>query len=143
MKDWTNSYFGATFATLLLLSVTTGCNQKPATGEMSGKVTFQDMPIAQGTIAFISKNGRVASGNIELGAYTASGAEVGPDASVTITSHPPSPMVQPPTGQVDGMPVYPPGKFVRIPERYGDSKVSGLTYDVVEGTQTYDVDLEP
>ncbi len=143
MKDLMYNYFGATLATLLLLSVTIGCSQKVATGEISGKVTFQDMPIAQGMIAFISKNGKVASGNIQQGDYTASGAEVGPDATVTITSHPPSPMVQPPTGQVDGQPVYPPGKFIRIPDRYGDTKRSGLTCEVVEGKQTLDFDLQP
>lgn len=134
---------GTTLVTVFLLSVMIGCSQEVGTGEISGKVTFKDMPIAQGTIAFISNNGKVASGNILGGAYTVKKMEIGPDAKVSITSHPPSPMMQPPTGLVDGQPLYPPGKFVRIPERYGNSKASGLTYDVVEGTQTHDIDLEP
>ena len=131
------------FVTMLLLQTTIGCGQKTETGTITGKVSFQDEPIASGMIAFIGQNGKVASGNIANGAYTVSDVEVGPKATVTVKSHPPSPMMQPPTGQMEGRPTYPPGKFVRIPSRYGDSKRSGLTFEVVDGTQTADFDLQP
>jgi len=91
----------------------------------------------------MSQNGKVASGNIEEGNYSITGLEVGPGARITVTSHPPSPMMVPPTGTDAGTPVYDPKHFVRIPDKYKDVTRSGLTYDVVEGTQTKNFDLQP
>lgn len=134
----------AVTAGALLIAISVGCSQKIPTGDISGKVTAGGVPIAQGMIAFIGQQGKVVSGNIKDGAYSVKEMEVGPDAAVTVTSHPPSPMMQPPTGQqLDGQPLYPKGMFIRIPDRYGDSKLSDLTYEVVEGTQTHDIDLKP
>ena len=121
-------------ATMMLLSAAAGCGQRAAT--ISGKVTFQDVPITTGTIAFISQNGTVVSGTIEGGIYTVTGVEIGPDATVTVMSHVPSPMMQPPTGPEAGVPVRAPLKYVPIPDRYSDPKRSGLTCQVIEGRQT-------
>lgn len=125
--------------TMMLLMGAAGCGQRVAT--ISGKVTFQDVPITTGTIAFISQNGKVVSGNIEEGNYTVTGVEVGSDATVTVMSHVPSPMMQPPTGPKAGVPIRAPLKYVPIPDRYGDPKRSGLTCQVIEGTQTCDFAL--
>lgn len=140
-KTTMRNFCSRTIATTMLLLATTGCGDKK--GTISGKVTFEEMPIPVGTIAFISQNGKVASGTIEQGRYSVTEAEVGPLATVTVMSHPPSPMVHPPTGPADGAPVYPPGQYVPIPDRYADTKRSGLTCDVVEGTQTHDFVLQP
>jgi hypothetical protein len=126
-------------ATMVLLTAAAGCGQKAAT--ISGKVTFQEVPITTGTIAFISQNGKVFSGNIEEGKYTVTGVEVGPDATVTVMSHVPSPMMQPPTGPIAGVPNRKPLKYVPIPDRYGDPKRSGLSCQVMEGAQTCDFAL--
>ncbi|WP_146452765.1 hypothetical protein [Bythopirellula polymerisocia] len=129
------------FATFLLLGIVMGCGPKSAS--VSGKVTLQDVPITTGTIAFISTKGIVSTGNIENGNYYVTGLEIGFEATVTVTSHAPSPMMQPPRGPVDGAPIQPPMKYIPIPDRYGDSNLSGLTCQVIEIEQTKDFDLKP
>lgn len=135
-----NHLFGA-MATIVLAAATSGCGQQ--SGTISGNVSFQDKPISIGTIAFISQDGIVASGTIENGIYTVEGVEVGPNATVTVTSHVPSPMMHPPTGPVAGAPTHQPLTYVPIPDRYSDPKQSGLVHEVIAGPQTRDFDLQP
>jgi hypothetical protein len=135
-----NRRSGAITAMMLLLA-TTGCGDKVAT--ITGQVTMQSVPIPNATIAFIGQHGKVVSGTVEDGSYVVTGVEIGPDATVTITSHVPSPMVHPPTGPETGAPVYPPGQYVPVPDRYGDSKRSKLTCQVVAGAQMLNFDLQP
>ncbi|QEG36379.1 hypothetical protein [Bythopirellula goksoeyrii] len=130
-----------TFVAILLLSMVTGCGPKSA--RISGKVTLQDVPITTGTIAFISKNGKVTSGNIENGNFVVVGAQVDPNTSVTVTSHTPSPMMQPPQGPMKSVSDEPQLKYVPIPDRYGNSDSSDLKCEVVEGEQKIDFDLQP
>ena len=125
----------------LLLPVLVGCS--PPTSTIKGKVTFEDEPITTGTIAFVSQNGKVTTGNIEFGDYKVSGVEIGPGARVAVMSHEPSPMMQPPTGPIQQAPDQQTLKYVPIPGRYADHEESGLTYDVVEGEQTRDFQLQP
>jgi hypothetical protein len=131
----------ATTATMaVLLMATVGCG--PSTATVAGKVTFQGEPITIGTIAFIGPSGKVASATIQDGAYTVADVETGA-ATVTVTSHEPSPMMHPPTGPDPSAPPPPPLKYVPIPERYSNPKRSGETYTVLPGKQTYDVVLKP
>jgi hypothetical protein len=131
----------AVIIALALLAVTAvGCGS--SAGTVTGKVTFQGEPITIGTIAFIGPTGKVVSATIRDGAYTASDVETGL-ATVTVTSHEPSPMMHPPTGPDPSAPPPPPLKYVPIPDRYSNAKRSGVTYTVRPGKQTYDVALKP
>jgi hypothetical protein len=131
----------ASMVAMALLAVTAvGCGS--SAGTVTGKVTFQGEPITIGTIAFIGPTGKVVSATIQDGAYTASDVETGL-ATITVTSHEPSPMMHPPTGPKPGEPAPPPLKYVPIPERYSNAKRSGVTYTVRPGKQTYDVALKP
>lgn len=141
MQTMTRSCPYEILVTVGLLLASSGCGQKDAA--ISGKVTFQGAPIPVGTIAFIGQDGKVVSGTIDKGTYSVTGVGVGSNVTVTVMSHPPSPMMHPPTGPADGGPVYPPGQYVPIPERFGDPKNSGLTCDVKAGTQTHDFALKP
>jgi len=131
-----------TFAAFVFLTLLSGCGENEL-ATVSGKVAFQEEPISVGTITFVCQNGKVVSGNIEDGKYTVGGLEVGSNANIAITTHEPSPMMRPPTGPEEGVPELPPLKYVEIPERYGDPKQSGLTYQIAEGTQTHDLVLQP
>lgn len=133
-------HIGAMLAMVVLTIVTVGCGSN--TGTITGNVTFQGEPITIGTIAFIGLSGTVASATIQDGSYTLSDAETGL-ATVTVTSHEPSPMMHPPTGPDPNAPPPPPLKYVPIPDRYSNPKRCGVTYTVRPGKQTYDVVLEP
>lgn len=127
-------------AAMAMLSLA-GCGSEGAS--ISGVVTYESIPIATGTIAFAGESGKVATGNIEDGHYYVTDVEVGPGSIVTISSHVPSPMMQPPTGPTDGFVESKPLEYVKIPLRYSDRNRSGLTYDVVEGEQVFNIDLKP
>ena len=79
------------------------------------------------------------------GKYTVKGIEPGL-AKVTVITLPPSKGGLPPRG---GKPVEAPatfssspsGKYVPIPQRYGNVEQSGLTYEIKAGSQTKDFDL--
>ena len=132
--------FATTLAIVLVAFATLGCGSD--TGTITGKVTFQEEPITIGTIAFIGPSGTVASANIQDGDYTVADVERGA-ATVTVTSHEPSPMMHPPTGPDPNAPPPPPLKYIPIPERYSNLKRSGVSYTVGPGKQTYDIVLEP
>lgn len=121
---------------LFMLLFIAGCGGKP-TGTVSGKVTFRSEPVAMGTIAFLATDGTVCSAMIRDGRYAVSKVPVGP-VTLTVSAHAPPPTVSPDGRGPDRMP-----KSIPIPERYADHKNSGLTFDVVSGSQVYDVDLQP
>ena len=131
---------GTTVAMVVLALATIGCG--PSTATVAGKVTFQGDLITIGTIAFIGPSGKVASATIQDGAYAVADVETGL-ATVTVTSHEPSPMMHPPTGPDPNAPPPPPLKYVPIPERFSNLKRSRVTYTVRPGKQTYDVVLKP
>lgn len=112
------------------------------TGVVSGNVTCQDRPLSLGTVAMIDENGTVASGMISDGRYKVENVPVGP-VTITVHVYPPSPMMHPPTGPEAGAKPRPPLVFVPIPSRYNDASSSGLTYTVVQGSQTHDLALSP
>ena len=118
-----------------------GCGPTPAT--ITGKVTFEGKPITTGSIAFLTQNGKVVSGNIWQGEYQVVGVEIGPKARVSVISHHPSPMMRPPTGPIEDVPQRESLEFVPIPDRYASAAESGLFCDVVEGEQTHDFSLKP
>ena len=122
-----------------------GCGSRRAS--VSGEVKYNGTPLPSGTISFLSQAGekRVVAAQIVDGKYTAQGVEPGP-AKVTVVTVPPSKGGLPPGG---GKPVEAPstfssspqGKYVPIPQRYGSSELSGLSYEVKSGSQTKDFDL--
>ena len=115
-----------------------GCSE-PASGEVSGTVTFDGQPIEQGSISFtpVDGNGPTAGGAIIGGKYTAPKVPVGA-SKVTISGaketekkrmydDPKAPLVQ--------------TSVEMLPAKYSDVKATTLEYQVVAGNQTKDFTL--
>ena len=129
------------FAVLLLsVLLLTSCGRP--TGVVSGKITCNNRPLSLGTVAMIDEDGAVASGMISDGEYKIENVPVGP-VKITVQVYPPSPMMHPPTGPEAGAKPKPRLVFIPIPDRYKDASSSGLTYTVVSGEQTHDLELSP
>jgi hypothetical protein len=123
-----------------LLSLVGGCRPAPPTGKVSGQVTVAGAPIQFGNIAFLSPQGRVATGNIQNGAFQVAGVPVG-ETRVTVQA------VR--LGTPVGHPTLGPllsssneGKHVDVPARYALPDKSDLHHTVTAGEQVVNFDLE-
>ena len=135
---------------LLSLGTLTGCGpDRPPLGDVSGTVTHDGEPLAQGTITFEVPGARPARGEIvdgkivNLSTYEAGdGVPVGA-ASVAITSTVQTSTVTEPSASDDapggpsGMPEY---KSL-IPQEYANPQSSGLTATIEEGENALSFDL--
>ncbi|MCA9209948.1 MAG: carboxypeptidase-like regulatory domain-containing protein [Pirellulaceae bacterium] len=143
------------FATLMLIVglATLGCSKTTLpdgpTGTLSGKVTYNgSAPPTGSAISLIhEKTGFVAVGSIQAdGSYSAQmkgQPELPVGAYQVSVTGPPAPEMTP-----DQMAAMYEGKTDpsgdssnAIPAKYADVTTSGLTYDVKEGANTYDVPL--
>jgi hypothetical protein len=128
------------------LLVLAGCSA--AKGSLSGTVTFQGKPIVYGTVIAVCSDGISRSANIEPdGSYRLDNLPTGEVKLAVLSPEPyetPSsprrgersvPAKPAPNGAVDR------SKWVKIPEEYGDPRLSGLATRVVAGHSTFDLPL--
>ena len=112
----------------LLILLTSGCGGE-AVGAISGKVMFEGQPLPEGIVSFVTAQGQVVTGRVHGGAYAVKGVPVGP-AKITVRQI------------ADPFDRHPPSSRVKeIPLRYRSADDSGLTYTVVSGSQTHDLEL--
>ena len=139
---------------LLTCLAATGCGSQ---GSVSGKVSYKGEALGGGTVVFTSEGRASDSSPIALdGTYHINKIPTGPvkvavetKSARPIAADPRRPnMPTPPPDQMPaggtsayGTPGAPTGKYVWIPDDYGDPAKSGLTYDVKPGSQTKDFDL--
>ena len=128
---------------MMLLSITSGCDSGPTTGDISGKVTIDGEPLPYGTIAFLAEDGASGSGTIENGRYQATEVPVG-DYKVVVQSMQVPPMMSAP-GETSSAPKE--GgrsslRYIPIPAKYADAKQSDLTVTIAEGVQMHDFELK-
>jgi hypothetical protein len=130
----------------LVFALATGCGG-PYTGTVTGKVTYKGTPLPGGIVTFIHPDGRIGQATIkEDGSYTVEQAPGG-DVKCTVQTVKPIPAVPKsmasklPGGGHAAEPVYPAGKYVRIPEKYSKPETSGLNLTVHRGSQNYDISL--
>jgi hypothetical protein len=131
-------------AALGVLLVTAGCSR--STGTVSGKVTFQGQPLSVGTVTFVPQEGPAQACSIEPdGRYTVRKVPVGPCIISVVAGQPSRGMWNlQEKKRVDDSPASkPPPRGFRIPPRYSDPNQSGLTYVVLAGENSYDIDLKP
>jgi hypothetical protein len=143
----------------LLLACVAGCGASQ--GRVSGLVLYKGKPLPGGQLTFISADAskRPVSADIdENGRYEAY-LPLG-DVAIAVENlnlKPPDrlppgfsplgiklPPAEKQTGEAKpnpAAPQLPPGTYVPIPEKYYDARTSGLTYMVIPGTQTHNIDL--
>lgn len=137
---------------LLLLAcflVVAGCGEP--TGSLTGKVTYNDKPVANGTVVFMGAEKTVHVPIDENGTYTSDKVPVG-DVKVAVMPAPRPPGSFMPKGAKipDSAKDTPQGKmyleaqnsFVAIPDNLQDPTKSGQTVKVTGGAQTYDIALK-
>jgi hypothetical protein len=110
-----------------------------STGTVSGTVTFQEKPVAEGQINLYDKTRGVgASADITDGKFQI--AEPVPAGSYEVTILPPPPPL--PTGEE--VTVDPPKtNYADIPVQYRSGTTSGLVAEIKEGDNTLSFDLTP
>lgn len=116
-----------------------GCTSRPGTASVSGSVSYKNQSLPVGTITFIGegKGSPVASGEIRNGSYKVD-APVGP-VKIAITTPPPT--RAPPPG-VPAADARQPVQSVPIADRYGNIGTSGLSFTVIRGAQSHDINLD-
>src|SRR5579883_847848 len=115
----------------MVLALMAGCG--PYTGTVTGKVMYKGNPLPGGIVTFIHPDGRIGQGQIqEDGSYTVAQAPGG-EVKCTVATVKPIPGVPKslasrlPGGGKPSEPIYPAGKYVPIPQKYGSAATSGLS----------------
>jgi hypothetical protein len=135
----------------MLVLLAAGCSG--GTGTVTGQVTFNGQPLPLGTITFHAEQGdhEVSNALIRDGSYSVDGVRAGP-TKVTVVTVDTAQVGAPPTeaggarDKGDGLkpaPKKPSSNFVALPKHYGDPNNSGLSLEVHQGTQTFNVELKP
>lgn len=124
---------------LCIFGCQSGSTEPKATvGQVSGKVTFQSKPVADGEIVFVNEELRteVVALLDQDGAYTANGIVQGKCKVFVRPATPPTPK--------DTMAPRPPvPNPTDIPKKYRSAKTSGLSLVVDADAKALDVDMTP
>lgn len=135
---------------MALVMMVSGCGGAAEEGTVAveGKVTVDDKPIAQASVAFIGKEGaRLASASTDSSGKFKLRAALGKNV-VTVAKAPPGGAPPPPSDTPDLMPTE--GEYIKmqkavaaseVPAKYGDPKTSGLSFDITESMKSVDVVL--
>ncbi|WDI42907.1 hypothetical protein [Bremerella sp. P1] len=120
-----------------LLPLLIGCAESKS--ELKGKVTYKGTPLNSGSILFQCEAGPVENAEIQGdGTYMISGLPKGKAKVSVQVSAPPQPG---PDGVITSEPgTYEPNP-VMIPQKYASVDSSGLTVDIQEAEQTFDIEL--
>src|SRR5262245_60847108 len=127
-----------------VVSCTAGCGGRAApTGEVHGKVVYQDKPVTAGIVKFVPEAGGepVTTSLGPDGTYRATGVPVG-RCKVAIETLQFKKLTEPPKAiakqiKPGGRPVY-----VPIPAKYEKPESSGLNLEVQKGHNPFDIELQ-
>ena len=124
----------ALLATLALLA---SCSKPaPVPAVVGGKVTLAGAPLTAGGVLFMNDAGDAASAELASdGTYTLKCRPARYKVAIT----PPAPVD--PLGTPAGAPPRPAAPPPAVPKRYHELGTSGLTCDVKEGNNTFDIPL--
>lgn len=129
--------------TLAAIGLLAGCggSSKPV-GTVSGKVTFQGMPVNEGIVTFVRVGGSGSgAGPIASGAYSAKGVDGGIPTGDYVA------VVMPPETTKDLGPNTSPAVVLKemkeIPAKYRSETTSDLKLSIKEGSNEFNIDMKP
>ena len=126
--------FGVGVAVVLLVVAvrpTAAEDRKPATGSVEGKVSYKGKPLPGGIVGFHLASGKLVLVKLKAdGSYRVPVVPVGA-AKITVETKPAKPV---PGGK--------PAQFIAIPKKYASPETSGITYTVLKGKQTFNIELK-
>ena len=119
-----------------------GCKQPEKLGKIGGKVTFQGKPVTEGMVLFscIAKGVNMTAPLKEDGSYEiimAKGAGL-PLGSYMVSVSPP-PVFYPIGTKAPPQPK----QYPNIPAKYRNNQTSGLTMNIEDGENVFDIDMQP
>ena len=120
-------------------AMTPGCRPGEPAAQMSGTVTYQGEPIAEGLIVLSnSRQGVYITAGIHDGAYEVKTSKHGvPPGDYLVAITPP--LVDHPVGPILQRPR--PSDYADIPPRYRDEKTSGFTAQLEDGDNLLDFEM--
>jgi hypothetical protein len=138
MNFFSNHVFAA-ISLSFLTTIFVGCeNRGPVGMAVSGTITFQGNPVAEGSISFEDKaTGNSASATIEVGGKY---QVILPSGDYVVWIVPPMVTV---AATPDSPPDEQPKDVADIPKKYRSSVSSGLSAKVTETAKTHDFELAP
>lgn len=121
---------------LLTIVVVAGCAEDDGrSATVSGKVTLDGAPVPAGTVLLMSDDGHAASAELQADGNYQLQCRPG-QFKVAVTPPPPADPMGGGGGEVSP-------STVEIPQKYQDFGSSGLTTEVSEGNNTFDIALTP
>jgi hypothetical protein len=123
--------------TVLLFAGCGGGTSQPKSASVTGKVTFQDKPVTEGRLTFMSN---ISASSVEVtseGTYLLT--EGVPPGKYKVVVTPPS-ITKPP---MVGEPAPVMKKYDNIPEKYRSETSTPLFADIKDGDNTVDLELKP
>lgn len=134
---------------LVLAVIAVGCGTGgPVIGSVSGLVTHGGEPVSPGLVNLVSKTGFAVSVKLDRnGVYTArsqhgNGVPLG-TYRVSVTDVPLTDQEVVAALRGGSVTVAPPTDLVKIPPKYREFGTSGLTIEVQEGVNVFDIELDP
>ena len=139
-------------ALLWLVAVSlAGCGRAaPATGTVSGVITYQGQPLAAGTVTFRNDKKGLVAGGLLLGSdgryeLLTGGKKQIPVGDYAVVISPPEPYQLDAADRAAGKappPAPAPADVLRqIPKKYRSPSTSGLQFTVKPGANTFDLDM--
>jgi hypothetical protein len=118
-----------------------GCGPSQAT--VSGKVTMQGKPVTAGTVLFVGGDNQIGTGKLDgEGRYVAPSVPMG-SVKVAVQTLRPEQVTGAEANRPKDAPPLPSRltNLVPVPQKYADPETSGLTCDVKQRQQEYNIDL--
>jgi hypothetical protein len=122
-----------------------GC--RGAQSQVSGTVSYENVPLASGTVMAVGKDGVPHYGAIAAnGQYKIEGLPAGSAICAVTSPDPNAVLVQRPRGSAPSLPspdTAPPaaGKWFAIPDRYSATSLSKLQCELQPGANQFDIKL--
>jgi hypothetical protein len=133
---------GTRAAGLLALAAAVGCDNRPPTTELKGKVTYKGEQLGGMSLRFVAPDGREATAQVGFeGAYEAVAVPLGTVAvGVVPPAGPAGPPVKLDPKLAASLPKRP-TTSAKLPDRFRDPKTSGLTFEIAKGMKNLDITI--